>query len=207
MQFGVVLNSFLFSSVHAHELGSGASKSPSELIIRPAQLEDISELGDVVTQSFHADSGLSFWFYPLLKLGVCEDLRTRFRSAMPNYTCLLAIKPANQLTGETEQIVGTVELSVRSACYWYLRKRYPYIANLAVTHNYRRKGVASRLLRKCEQIAYSWGFETIYLHVLENNHRAQKLYFCHGYTINQVESSLSSWLIRTPRRLFLQKSL
>ena len=201
------MNSSLFSSIHAHELDSISTKSTYELIIRPAQLEDINKLGDVLTQSFHPRSGFIFWFYPLLKLGVCEDLRTRLRSSMPNYTCLVAIKPSNQLTAEIEQIVGTVELSVRNTYYWCSRKQYPYIANLAVTHNQRRKGVASQLLSKCEQIAYSWGFENIYLHVLENNHQAKELYFRYGYTINQVENTLSSLLTGNPRRLFLQKSL
>jgi ribosomal protein S18 acetylase RimI-like enzyme len=170
-------------------------------------MDDINELGDILTQSFHNPVGMTFWLYPLLKLGVCEDLRTRFRSSTPNYVCLVAIKPMNKLTGESEKIVGTVELSVRSTYYWHLRKKYTYIANLAVSHSFRRKGVAHQLLLKCEQIANSWGFENINLHVLENNHQAKQLYLKNGYKIHQIESSLSDWLTRSPRRLFLQKSL
>jgi ribosomal protein S18 acetylase RimI-like enzyme len=78
---------------------------------------------------------------------------------------------------------------------------------LAVSHSYRCQGIATKLMLKCEQISYSWGFEEINLHVLESNEKAKKLYLKNGYKINHVDSNLYSWLTRSPRRLFLQKSI
>lgn len=201
------MNSFVSPSVKVSQSDLSVCQKDFPIIIRNAQMDDVNELGDVITQSFHKPVGMTFWLYPLLKLGVCEDLRTRFRAATPDYICLVAVKPMNNLTGEKAKIVGTVELSVRTTYYWYLRKKYPYIANLAVSDYYRRKGVATKLLLKCEQICYSWGFEDIYLHVLEDNNQAQNLYLRNGYKVDHIDSNLSSWLTRSPRRLFLHKPL
>jgi ribosomal protein S18 acetylase RimI-like enzyme len=201
------VNSFLSLSAKTSQSNYISRLGDFPLIIRHAKIEDVNELGNILTQSFHNPGPMTFWLYPLLKLGVCEDLRTRFRASMPNYTCLVALKPPNKLTGEEEKIVGTVELSVRTAHYWHLKKKYPYIANLAVSNSYRRKGVATKLILKCEQISYSWGFKQINLHVLEDNEKAKNLYLRNGYNINHIDSNLYSWLTRNPRRLFLQKSL
>jgi ribosomal protein S18 acetylase RimI-like enzyme len=201
------VNSFLSLSVKTFQSDCVSHQGDFPLIIRHAKMEDVNELGNILTKSFHNPVGMTFWLYPLLKLGVCEDLRARFRASTPNYTCLVAVKPANKLTGEEAKIVGTVELSVRTAYYWHLKKKYPYIANLAVSNSYRRKGVATQLIVKCEQISYSWGFKQINLHVLEDNEKAKNLYLRNGYIINHIDSNLYSWLTRSPRRLFLQKSL
>lgn len=201
------MNSFLSLSSKTPPFSYVPNQSDCPLVIRHAQMDDINELGDLLTQSFHSPVGIAFWLYPLLKLGVCEDLRTRFRAANPNYICLVAVQSTNPLTGEAAKIVGTVELSVRHTYYWHLQKKYPYIANLAVIHSHRRQGIASKLMLKCEQISYSWGFEDISLHVLESNQKAQKLYLKNGYKINRVDSNLYSWLTRSPKRLLLQKLL
>lgn len=169
-------------------------------------MEDVNELGDTLTHSFHQPLGVTFWLYPLLKFGICEDLRTRFRNPNPNYACLVAVKSINTLEKKDTKIVGTVEVSLRHN-YWYWPQKYVYLSNLAVINASRRQGIASKLLQKCEQIAYNWGYENIYLHVLENNHQATKLYLGNGYKINHIDSDLSTWITRSPRRLFLQKSL
>lgn len=201
------MNSFLSLSQKRTQLEYISHQRDLPLVIRHAQMDDINELGDILTQSFHNPVGMTFWLYPLLKLGICEDLRTRFRAANPNYICLVAEKPMNQLTGEAAKIVATVELSVRHSYYWHLQKKYSYISNLAVSKSYRGQGIATKLMLKCEQISYSWGFEDINLHVLETNEKAKKLYLKNNYQINSIDSSFYSWLTRSPRRLFLKKSL
>jgi ribosomal protein S18 acetylase RimI-like enzyme len=186
---------------------SKTTTTTSTLIIRHANLKDIQQMSDILTRSFHPPIGLMYWFYPLLKLGVCEDIRTRLRSSSPHYNCLVATKSGNQLSTAKQEIVGTVEISLRKAYHWYHCKQYIYIANLAVNPNYRRQGIATKLLRKCEQIAYSWGFESIYLHVLDNNNQARKLYFNNHYKIKQIESNLLNWFGNKPQRLLLEKKL
>lgn len=167
--------------------------------IRLAEAQDLKELVEVLTYSFHSGSTLVSWFYPLVKLGISEDIRTRLQSRNPHYRCFAA-----SLT-TTHIIVGTVEISVRHRLL--LAESMPYVANLAVSKEYRRQGIARQLLVKCEQIAQEWGFKQLTLHVLEDNMAAQELYFSHGYRLDRVEHTLNSWLFNQPRQLFLKKQL
>lgn len=200
-------NSFVSISNHIHQSLCVVDNKECLLSIRNATINDINELGDILTQSFHNPIGITLYLYPVIKLGICKDLRTRFRSSNPNYISLVAIKSSNQSSKKQEKIVGTVEISLRHIWGTNLGKKHPYISNLAVNPSFRRQGIASELLLKCEQIAYSWGYDTINLHVLENNNQAQQLYLENGYQIKQIESSFWNWFRRKPRRLFLQKSL
>lgn len=167
--------------------------------IRFADLKDVKALADVLVQSFHVSESWFSWFYPLLKLGICEDLRTRLRSKSPYYQCLVA------LILEKEEVIGTAEISQRD---WFLsQKRACYISNLAVSGSYRRQGVAKQLLLKCETVALEWNCESLHLHVLENNIPAKQLYLTNGYRSQRVEHSLRSWLFKQPRRLLLEKKV
>jgi ribosomal protein S18 acetylase RimI-like enzyme len=177
----------------------------SSLIIRKAETKDIKKLAEVLTHSFHPPERLFYWIQPLLKLGISEDLRTRLRGNSPHYRCLVASQLVTTVAENKEEIVGTVEIALRAASI--LGNHYPYISNLAVNHAYRRQGIARKLLLKCEQIASAWGFEELSLHVLEDNHQAKQLYLTSGYQIHRIESSWSSVLFKSPRRLFLNKKM
>jgi ribosomal protein S18 acetylase RimI-like enzyme len=198
---------FCFSSpaIPYSPTSSDKSIGDRQLIIRTAEPKDIKGLAEVLTHSFHPRQGIWYWFYPLLKLGIYEDLRSRFRSLPPHHKCLVASKVVNDVTGEVEEIVGTVEIGIRSGLT--ISNRFPYISNLAVSHTYRRQGIARKLLLKCEQIAREWGCQDISLHVLENNHPARRLYFSSGYRLYRIEFSFSSWLLKRPRRLLLYKKV
>jgi len=167
--------------------------------IRFADLKDVKALADVLVQSFHLSENWFSWFYPLLKLGICEDLRTRLRSKSPYYQCLVA------LILEKEEVIGTAEICLRD---WFLsQKRACYISNLAVSSSYRRQGIAKQLLLKCEKVAEEWNCELLHLHVLEDNLPAKQLYLTNGYRSQRVENSLQSWLFKQPRRLLLEKKV
>ncbi len=175
------------------------------IVIRSAERQDVSELAEILTQSFYSSQGWLSWLQPLLKLGVCEDLRTRLNAYSSHYSCLVATNKNNEPDSE---LFGTAEIAIRSPHFWSNGDfQYPYISNLAVKTSHRRRGVARKLLTKCEQIALNWGFSEICLHVLEDNHQAKQLYFTSGYQIKQTESSLSDYLIAHPKRLLLCKQL
>jgi ribosomal protein S18 acetylase RimI-like enzyme len=182
-------------------------KEPLPIAIRTAEIKDIDRLAEVLTQSFHPFQGILLWLQPLLKLGIYEDLRSRLKTRSPDYVCLVAVTDKG---AEKEQIVGTIEIDLRSPNFWlYSHKKgtYPYISNLAVSNSCRRRGVARQLLTRCDCIALGWGCQNLNLHVLEDNHRAQKLYYGSGYQLDCVESSWTSWLFKSPRRLLLRKKL
>ena len=143
----------------------------------------------------------------MIKLGVYEDLHYRLSNKKFDYTCIVSVVPTDSVTKEPEKIIGTVELSIRHSCSWQGKKKYIYLANLAVREEYRRQGVGSKLLQQCEIVAHYWGFERIYLHVLAGNHQGQQLYLQNGYTIQQVETDLYSLFVHSKRRLLLTKSI
>jgi ribosomal protein S18 acetylase RimI-like enzyme len=187
--------------------------SPSRFLIRGAVSGDLMQLAEILALSFHSREGIMELVYPVLRLGIYEDLKNRLRSASEHYICLAAelvpIKPGNQNHfADGEFLVGTVEMALRSHYPWSMsNSEYPYLSNLAVHPDCRRLGVAQQLLSNCEHIALEWGFSDLYLHVLENNHPARKLYDQAGYRLHQVDWNWTCLFLGQPRRLFLRKSL
>lgn len=179
-------------------------QSASPVFIRTAQLQDIKGIAEVLTDCFYPPQSIWSWIRPLFKLGIYEDLRSRLRSENPHYRCFVASqKIITAGGGEREQIIGTVEIGLRSGVQY--SQQIPYISNLAVSPNCRRQGIAQKLLIKCDQVAMEWGLHELSLHVLDNNQPAQKLYFKHGYHLHQIDNCLSSWLFNRPKRLLLIK--
>lgn len=176
--------------------------------IRTAQAQDLTTLAEILADSFHPRTGIIGWAYPMLRLGIYEDLRNRLRSTSPHYVCLVAVAAVSTVDGSREELAGTVEIALRSTPTLQPRgSQYPYISNLAIKKSCRRQGVARQLLLACERTSLEWGFSDLYLHVLENNHQARQLYLKSGYQLRQVEPSYSSWLLGRPKRLFLRKHL
>jgi ribosomal protein S18 acetylase RimI-like enzyme len=163
-------------------------------------VQDLKELVEILSHSFHQSVALSSWLSPLLKLGISEDIRSRLQTKNPHYRCFVAIL---EIPAQGSKIVGTVEVSLRHRLLFTVSA--PYIANLAVAQEYRRQGIARKLLLQCEQTAQDWGFSELSLHVLENNLAAQELYFQDGYRLDTVENSLGSWLFNQPRQFYLKK--
>jgi ribosomal protein S18 acetylase RimI-like enzyme len=179
----------------------------SRLTIRMARSRDLDRLSEVLAESFHPRQKTNRWVYSLLKFGIYEDLKTRLRSHTSRYACLVAVVPVATLQGESSEVVGTVELTLRSTSWYFGAPQYPYISNLAVSPEYRRQGIAKQLLRQCETTATRWGFRKLYLHVLDNNQSARSLYENDGYTVQRIETSYRSWLLQHPRKMLLSKSM
>lgn len=204
----------LFSSSTDEKLPTAAqSDAYSHFQIRAALPGDLTSLAEILADSFHSHQGILGWAYPLLRLGIYEDLLNRLRSTLPHYICLVAVEGAVNIATEgcchgASNIAGTVEMVLRSTDpFARTTGRYLYLSNLAVRPTYRRQGVASQLLLSCEQVALEWGFQDLYLHVLENNHQARQLYFKLGYRLYKVDSSWNAWLLGRPRQLLLHKRL
>ncbi|BAZ80334.1 MAG: GNAT family N-acetyltransferase [Sphaerospermopsis kisseleviana] len=173
--------------------------------IRAATSADLPGIAQIIAESFHSQKGLWGWAFPLFRLGIYEDLKYRLASMTPHHVCLVAVDIS---TTGTHQILGTVELGVRFSDSWTnIQKSYPYLSNLAVHPQYRRYGLASSLLISCEQVCQDWGFEDLYLHVLENNYQARQLYFKLGYRVHGVESNWNSFFFYPSRQIFLHKHL
>jgi ribosomal protein S18 acetylase RimI-like enzyme len=91
--------------------------------------------------------------------------------------------------------------------FWLGREmqQYPYVFNLAVHPQWRRRGVAKQLLLAAEQTVKQWGFSRLYMHVLEDNQPARSLYNRIGYRLHSQEGTVKYWLMGQPRRFLLHK--
>jgi len=169
--------------------------------IRQASLADLPALAELLTNSFHPPGSWLGWLSPVLQMGIYQDLRSRVLAKSSHYGCLVA---------ETARAdtVGTVEVALRSTFPWQPRMfQYPYLSNLAVEPHYRQQGIGQQLLLACERLVQEWGFHDLYLHVLENNLPARRLYTKMGYQLHTVEADWVNWFVGRPRRLLLHKSL
>lgn len=186
------------------------------LTIQLAAIEDTRVISSVLAKSFYEFPEFASWIYPLLQFTINEDLRYRLRSHAPLYSCLVAKLSKSDYeennrydnnTNEHEMIVGTAEIALRSTSFWSQDTQYPYISNLAVKKDYRRLGIGSQLLAKCEQIALDWGYRETRLHVLDKNDSAKQLYCHNGYQISQIETNWQHlWFDYSPR-LLLKKQI
>lgn len=195
---------WFFHPSHQKSVTDATNQASCQFQIRPATSADLTGVAQIIAESFHSQNGIWGWAFPLIRLGIYEDLRQRLASPAPHQVCLVAVDTTNV----ANNLVGTVELGVRFSDAWtQVGRSFPYLSNLAVDSKYRRQGAASELLVACDKVALSWGFQDLYLHVLEDNHQARQLYFKLGYQIHEVESHWNTFLVRRSRQIFLHKHL
>lgn len=180
-----------------------ASSKPKQYLVRAAAADDLPQVVEILILSFYPKNVINRWVYPLMRLGITEDLKVRIKSPASRYLCLAAVLKSNSSTPtDSQTLVGTVEISLRSQLWPPFQPRRPYIANLAVNDQNRRQGVAQSLLKSCETIATQWGFSKLFLHVKPQNAQAMKLYKKMGYKPCDRQSR---WL--ASQRLLLSKHL
>lgn len=179
-----------------------AELNNSELTIRPAEFADTREVSFILAHSFYNFADYLAWMYLVLQFTIGEDLRYRLRSAAPLYRCLVATYSDPEIG---LIVAGTVEITLRTPSFWSNNIQYPYISNLAVREDCRRRGIGSQLLARCEQIALDWGYNEIRLHVLDKNNSAKALYNQNGYEVCQIEPNWGQFLLDYSPRLLLKK--
>lgn len=196
-------------SLPSHQKPVAVATNPitSGFQIRICTAADLTDISQIIAESFHSRHGIWGWAFPLLRLGIYEDLRHRLAVEAPHHACLVAVDTSDRAN---LNIIATVELSVRLGDAWTYtgtRKSFAYLSNLAVHPQYRRQGAARALLTSCEKVAIEWGFKDLYLHVLENNHQARQLYFKLGYRMHQIDSNWNTFFFRRSRQILLYKHI
>lgn len=123
-------------------------------------------------------------------------------------------------------VVGAVELTLRDADgtapgpFIFLDKvrqsvfqrggvmNRPYISNLCVSKKYRRRGIAGTLLSAAEYVASAvWGYDTVFLHVHENNKKALDLYRSAGYLEIALNDTIIPPAFHSPSLVYHAKPL
>ena len=65
----------------------------------------------------------------------------------------------------------------------------PYVSDLAVRPDHRRRGLATRLIDRCESTAKAWGYDVLYLKVEETNAAARAMYADLGYDLVHTDGT------------------
>ncbi|BCX11568.1 MAG: GNAT family N-acetyltransferase [Thermosynechococcus sp.] len=161
--------------------------------IRAAEITDLPSVAQLVALSFHPGGGWQALWRGFLQLGIEQDLRDRWQRERPHYHCWLAVIPI----GHASRCVGSVEVHLREI----KGQPSPYLSNLAVHPDYRRRGIGRRLLHTVETHLCST-YSDLYLHVLAQNQAARQLYDRCGFEV--IEEGFTFW---GERKLLLRKSL
>ena len=176
--------------------------------IRTGRKEDITDIAKLLSASFYPQQGFWGWFSPLHQLWTYQDLCARFHAKIPQYAWMVGIETVNGSSNPATQLVGSVELSVRPLSPRPVPSGpVPYVSNLAVAANHRGQGIGYQLLLACEPTVQAWGWHEIYLHALEDNQPARRLYRRLGYQVQQEDYHWSTQLLGQPQRLLLRKQL
>jgi ribosomal protein S18 acetylase RimI-like enzyme len=176
-----------------------------QIIVRSIQLEDISAVAELLSEAFYSGHTWLGWAAPVLKLGIYQDLKSRYLGQTPQDACLVGVQVSGN---DLPIIVGTVEVSVRPLLSWgTFGTSVPYISNLAVAQAFRRQGIGRELLLACEPIVKHWQYPDLYLHVKNENQAACGLYFSLGYQQQRDEIPVWSRLFGQSQQLLLCKQL
>lgn len=190
--------------------------------VREASRFDVEELravAQVQASSFHLQTAVfDELFFKIFKAEILAALQYKAKhSPSDRYACLLA-EPAVVMDEGDESgdeppstIVGAVNLaaSVDNDVLRHLHSasEYLYVSGMAVDPNFRRKNVATLLLRACELLAMKWGFDYLVLHAYEDDAAARTLYARGGYRVIALDPMwMSTWVGRKRRVLMAKRT-
>ncbi|WVZ01745.1 hypothetical protein V8G54_022551 [Vigna mungo] len=169
--------------------------------------DEIRKASEVQAEAFHApvsifnDVFLQFFQVTQINEG-CRHKR---------YACLVA-EPAKDGPDSAKQLVGVIDVTV-------LRDRnvlqhlppeaeeYLYISGIAVSKIFRRRKIATALLKACDMLSILWGFEFLALRAYEEDLGARKLYTNAGYqVVSRDPPWTSNWIGKKCRVLMIKRT-
>ncbi|KAG0614060.1 hypothetical protein M758_6G148400 [Ceratodon purpureus] len=184
--------------------------------MRPKHMNDTEEL---LVDSFAELMGGLLTYRPLLAFTVKQYVRERY-ATLPHSVTLVGLYapvegiPAAEDSSEMQQgysvVAGTVELSFSVAGHPDVPTpapppNSPYICNMAIKKEYRRRGLGRQMLKAAEELALSMGCEDMYLHVRIMDTAPLTMYREAGYQVVSTDSLLSVLTFQRRRHLMRKR--
>ena len=174
--------------------------------------EWIDHVADLLTESFADSMGYLNAYKKFLRNQIGEYLSNHVL-LLPKTVILVGIVKTVGSSGEEEHqtLVGTVEVSFDAST----RSKHltlnpppdmPYLCNMAVEPDYRRRGFGAMLLEAAEAAVIRTGYRSMYLHVRHADPPAVQLYRKYGY-LEEGEDWTLVQLLGLDRRYLLKKYL
>jgi ribosomal protein S18 acetylase RimI-like enzyme len=173
----------LSSSSSSSSQSSSPSSSPS-FYIRDAVYSDLGQVANILIESFYNPTIIVRQYLYLSELSRLQD---NFPYSDCDHSFFVACekRPPSTSTSQKwhnqkEKVIGFVDVNQRP------RKKEsdaprPYLSDLAVHPDFRRRGVAQALMQECEREVQFWGKDQLYLRVERKNEGALKMYSGLGY--------------------------
>lgn len=149
-------------------------------------------------------------FFQFFQAEVLSGLLYKLRNSAPNrYACLVAESNTDDLKSR-HGLVGVVDVTALrdEAVLRHLSgaKEYLYVSGIAVLNTFRRRKVATALLKACDMVSILWGFEYLVLRAYEDDLGALDLYGNAGYRIVSADPPwMSTWIGRKRRVLMIKR--
>ncbi|XP_031490980.1 uncharacterized protein LOC116258049 [Nymphaea colorata] len=177
--------------------------------------EEMRSVADVQAEAFYSPMAFfNGFFFEIFKAEVLAGLLYRIRNSAPNrYACLVAEtdnKPESQAV-TYPRIIGVVDVTVLrdDSVLQFLddADEYLYVSGIAVLTAFRRRKVATVLLKACDLVAMLWKFDYLVLRAYEDDVGARKLYSTAGYRVVAKDPLwMTSWIGRRRRVLMIKKT-
>lgn len=151
------------------------------------------------------------FFFEIFQAEVLAGLLYRLRNSPPDrYACLVAVPNTETTESAYSDLVGVVDVTVLrdNDIVRHLpgAREYLYVSGIAVLKDFRRRKVASALLKACDILSDDWGFECLVLRAYEDDMGALKLYGNAGYRIVTGDPPwMSTWIGRRRRVIMIKQ--
>ncbi|CAK9141343.1 unnamed protein product [Ilex paraguariensis] len=174
--------------------------------------DEMRKVAHVQAEAFHVPVILfNDLFFMFFQAEVLSGLLYRLTNSPPDrYACLVA-ETAPEVPESVKELVGVVDITAMrdEAVLQHLPgvDEYLYVSGIAVLNNFRRKKVATALLKACDKLSILWGFEYLVLRAYEDDWGARKLYSNAGYRVVSGDPPwMTTWIGRKRRVLMIKQS-
>ena len=133
--------------------------------IRRGLFKDLRCVADLMMDAFYSEKSIMFHYHRMLEL---DRVQNNFPYDSSKHEYYVACSPDGK-------VIGFVDIDARPSARKDAPPR-PYLSDLAVSSEWRRKGIASRLVEQCEARARSMGKSKMYLRVEQKNDAALQMY-------------------------------
>ena len=133
--------------------------------IRRGLFKDLRCVADLMMDAFYFEKSVMYHYHRMLEL---DRVQNNFPYDSSKHEYYVACSPDGK-------VIGFVDIDARPSARKDAPPR-PYLSDLAVSSEWRRKGIASRLVEQCEARTRSMGKSKMYLRVEQKNEAALRMY-------------------------------
>ena len=178
----------LFIGLRYSERRRTVLRASEDVLLLEAGIEDLGEASVLLVTSFFGERNPSF----LAVAAHREHRRLREHHGGDKHIQLIARSPAGDA-------IGYVDCDGRPSKS--PGRPRPYVSDLAVREDYRRRGLATCLVQKCESIVKAWAFDRVFLKVEASNEAARKMYGELGYEVVSMDGAPSKQICTIKKSL------